>query len=607
MFTLIQIGAPCKWVNDSQRLLLEHFETIYNSPSQIYHSALPLCPSSSWLRKYYTAEFSQEVKVIRGLQTGWGACSRTVSFDSTPKTLVSWKDLVAIGLQSGDIIILDVATGSHTSVLSGHTSSVHSLVFSLDETYLVSGSEDKTVNLWDVQTGGVIKTFYGHTEWVLSVSISPDSAIIVSGSKDKTIHLWDIQTGECNCVIEQQAHVDYVRFSHTDSQYFTSVSGGKVQQWDINGHQIGPIYDGSHVAFSLDGTQFASCKEEAITIQDSHSGVVVAELYVAESDFYYCHFSPDGRLIAGATGSTIYLWDIASSNPHLIEMFIGHTSVITSLTFSSSLISASQNRLVKFWQITTTPMDPAVDYTSSSSLTSAPITSVTLQVKDGIAISSDSAGVVKTWDIITGLCRASSQTPAKGPLYKDAQLIDGRLLVIWHTKNKINIWDDKEDELKMIDMPESYPRGIRISGGGSKVFVLTQKYIQLWSIRTGEAVGKVELEKRSPYLDPLSVDGSRIWVGFEDLSTQGWDFEILDPSPIPLSSTSDRPHLDFVYGTRWHGAGPARIKDKVTGREIFQLSGRYADTRLVQWDSQYLVTGYGFGEVMILDFSQVFS
>ena len=37
----VQAGISCKWTDDSQRFLLEHFDAIYNSPPQIYHSAHP--------------------------------------------------------------------------------------------------------------------------------------------------------------------------------------------------------------------------------------------------------------------------------------------------------------------------------------------------------------------------------------------------------------------------------------------------------------------------------------------------------------------------------------------------------------------------------------
>jgi hypothetical protein len=140
VFTLIQAGVSCEWAHDSQCFLLEFFDTIHNSPSQIYHSALPLSPSSSWVHKCYGAELSQVVKVVKGLPTGWATCSRTVTVDSTPLALACWKDIIAVGLGSGDIITLDVVTGSQVALLSGHTDWVRSVTFSSDGTSLVSGS-----------------------------------------------------------------------------------------------------------------------------------------------------------------------------------------------------------------------------------------------------------------------------------------------------------------------------------------------------------------------------------------------------------------------------------------------------------------------------------
>ena len=206
--------------------------------------------------------------MVKGLQAECGTCSRTVPLKYTPRALAYWRDLIAVGLgsSSSNIVILDAITGVHIAILSGHAHSVQSLAFSLDGKLLVSGSYDKTVNLWDVQTGGVIKTFHGHTDWVWSVSISLDQTTVASGSFDKTVRVWNVQTGECFHVIEQRDHVKRIGFSPRDPQCLMFVSGNKVWKWDINGHQTGPMYDGSHVAFSSDGTQFISCKGSAITV-----------------------------------------------------------------------------------------------------------------------------------------------------------------------------------------------------------------------------------------------------------------------------------------------------------------------------------------------------
>ena len=615
MFIFFQGGIPCRWAHDSQRFLLESFDLISKSPSHIYHSALPLSPSSSWLHKCYTAHLLQNVKVVKGIPDGWGTCSRTVTLDTIPIALTCQKDTIAVGCKSRNIIILNAITGSQVAILSGHADWVRSITFSSDGILLVSGSDDKTVKLWDFQTGGVIKTLHGHTSWVYSVSISPDGTTLASGSGDNSIRLWGVQKGICLHVMDGHSKtINSISFSPTNSQHLISAcEDNTVQQWDINGYQIGPAYEGNHAVFSPDGTQFVSWREQVATVRDSKSGAVVAKLQVPSGQIHHCCFSPSGEFITGSDGRTIYVWDITSSDPCLLKTLVGHARPITSLTFSSSLISVSEDKSVKFWQIGGSSTDQLVTDTISTPPTSASIESVSLQAGEGIAISSDSDGVVRTWDILTGLCKVSFQTPAKDYPWRDAQLVGGRLITVWHAEDKLHIWDTEKDELlHTVDIPDVNTIGLRISGDGSKVFLLTWKYIQSWYILTGEAVDKVELKDpvelkdQGRYLDPLHADGSRIWVQHGVSLAEGWDFGILDSSPIPLSSAfPNRPHLNFLFSPAWVGADISRVEDTTTGKEVFQLVGSYAQPREARWDGHYLVAGYGSGEVLILDFNQV--
>jgi hypothetical protein len=50
-----------------------------------------------------------------------------------------------------------------------------------------------------------------------------------------------------------------------------------VQQWDINGHKIGSPVPGQWIAFSPDGTQFVSWKEETVTIRNTDSKTTIVE------------------------------------------------------------------------------------------------------------------------------------------------------------------------------------------------------------------------------------------------------------------------------------------------------------------------------------------
>ena len=609
ILTVTQAGLVCRWADDSQQFILEHFDAIHNSPPEIYRCALLFSPPSSWLHKSYSSLLSHEVKVIRG-QAEWGTCSRTVSLEDTPLTLACWKDLVAVGFRSGNITIHDAITGIPISELSSHTDEANSVAFSPDGTFFVSGSDDKIVNLWDVQTGGVVRTFQGHTELVWSVSISPDYTMIASGSGDHTIRLWDVHTGEYCCIIKRHSDEVYsVCFSPTNSQILISASGdGTVCHWNVDGYQIGSTCEGNRVTFSSDGSHFVSWKltGRVATVWNSDSGGVVAELRLSNGNFYRCCFSPDGKFVAGCVYANIYMWDISGSEPYLVETFIGHTGGISSIIFSSSLISSSRDNSIKFWQTGASPADQVLGDVESIPLALASIESVSLQATDGIAISSDSDGVVKIWDISTGLCKESFQTPAKGRNWRDVQLIDRGLTLAWIEDKKIHIWETKKGEPHQtldVEIPSSV-LDFSFSGDKSKVFLLGINSIQARSIQTGEVVGEVELEGE-PLRESFVVGGSRIWVYFMDLQIHGWDFGLPDSTPVQLSNTStDRPHLSFI-GTEYQWIIPSRIENTFTGREVFQLSGRYTKPRVARCDSRYLVAGYESGEVLILDFNHV--
>ena len=109
------------------------------------------------------------------------------------------------------------------------------------------------------------------------------------------------------------------------------------------------------------------------------------------------------------------------------------------------------------------------------------------------------------------------------------------------------------------------------------------------------------------YLDPLQMDDSRIWVQLEDSSTQGWDFGTLSSSCIPLSiESTGRPLLEFIGGAGWQTNGTSWIKDTISSKEVFQLSGRHARPNEVCWNGQHLIAGYNSGELLILDFHHMY-
>jgi WD40 repeat protein len=89
--------------------------------------------------------------------------------------------------------------------------------------------------------------------------------------------------------------VNSVRFSPTDSQLIISASGHTVQQWDVDGRQIGLAYEGDDVAFSSDETRFILWREGVAMVRDSDSGAFVTALRPPGRRLECCRFSPDGK------------------------------------------------------------------------------------------------------------------------------------------------------------------------------------------------------------------------------------------------------------------------------------------------------------------------
>jgi predicted Zn finger-like uncharacterized protein len=91
---------------------------------------------------------------------------------------------------SGQFHLYEVASGRCLGSLTGHGATVTSVCLSLDGSYALSGSIDKTLRLWAVKSGRCLRTFQGHTGAITAAALSGDCRFAVSASADRTLRLW---------------------------------------------------------------------------------------------------------------------------------------------------------------------------------------------------------------------------------------------------------------------------------------------------------------------------------------------------------------------------------------------------------------------------------
>ena len=217
--------------------------------------------------------------------------------------------------------------------------------------------------VWDTVSGKELLKFQpgGH---ICGLAFRPDGGALATFTADHTVDVWNAVSGERLVRPAGQdsgwssVSVNRLTFSPDGKRLASPTLGGRAVVWDATTgniqRRLGTSFDSfSSVAFRPDGKYLAAATGGEIQLWDPITGEKVRTFTVATGSFQNLAFSANGRWLAGASSAhTVTVWDLATNKEACTLR--GHTGSVLSVSFSADgkrLASAGADGNVKIWAL----------------------------------------------------------------------------------------------------------------------------------------------------------------------------------------------------------------------------------------------------------------
>jgi WD40 repeat protein/beta-lactamase regulating signal transducer with metallopeptidase domain len=301
---------------------------------------------------------------------------------------------------NGNVIQLwDVATGKELRQIEGPSTGLAGLLFSPDGRMLAARSTDHTFYLWAADAGKeihqikppprktgneIVLTFGGDGTDAPGMAFSPDGKTLAAattkfdqqGAATNAITFWDVASGKENQQIKvpEDVSVSAVAFAPSGKilafggrgvvHLYAADTGKEIRQLKTRGGALA-------LTFAPDGKTLAvRGRNQRVRLWETETGKELYQLGDAEPartgglailnsgfagpEARALAFSPDGKRIASAAGSTVRLWETATGKE--LPLLDGHRDSPSTIVLSpdgKTVVSWGADRVIRRWEAVT--------------------------------------------------------------------------------------------------------------------------------------------------------------------------------------------------------------------------------------------------------------
>ena len=542
--------------------------------------------------------------------------------DEVDSVVFSPDDSKLLTASANTAILWDVATGNKLVEFNGHEDSVTEAIFSPDGRTVATASSDGTAKVWNAETGEELLTLTGHQTELSGVAFSPDGSRIATIDFDGYLYIWDAASG--NSLLSRSSGVDYTLYDveySPDGRYLilannnleTILLDAKTLQ-EVS-HQNVHTDTVSHVSFSPDGRFVASASpDNTVVVVDVDTNKALFRLEDA-GDVNSVEYTPDGKyLVTGDQQGEVKVWD---ANPVSGYDTIGlrpHTARIDGMEFSPDgehYVTAAWDNKAFIWSLNDQSSIELVGHQGA-------IQDVAYSQDGKKIITGSFDGKVIIWDAQTG---DPLLTLSKEDQWVTAVSFsnDGKLAVGGLEDSTVVVWDATSgDELKVLtsDQLYVYITEAKFSPDGKTLAVVSDaKYVVLWDVASWTQ--KAAFASHTDFIKGLaySPDGTHIVTGSYDTTAIVWDAKTGEPL-LTLSGHSQGIN-DVAYSPDGRLIatasvdGTAKLWDANTGQLLVTHQAPNDQVLSVAFsqDGKYLATGSEVGTVRFyyVNFDDVYS